>query len=305
MAKILNFGSLNIDNVYSVDHMLQPGETEPSFKREIFPGGKGLNQSVAASKAGAEVYHAGAVGLQDGQMLLDVLKDAGVNADFVRHHDVATGHTVIMVDKKGQNSILLYGGANQSIKRDEVDDTLNHFGKGDILILQNEINELEYIMRAGYKKGMRIVFNVSPFNEKLLELPLELCSYLFVNEVEGAGIGGISSDSPADVLIESISKKLPATNIVLTLGTRGSVFKAPNADAVYFGCYKVNAVDTTGSGDTYTGYLVHALADGEDIKVAMKQASCAAAISVTRKGAATSIPKMSEVLSSALYKTEP
>ncbi|MBO6258899.1 MAG: ribokinase [Succinivibrio sp.] len=305
MAKILNFGSLNIDYVYSVDHIIKPGETQGSDDRNIFPGGKGLNQSVAASKAGAEVYHAGAVGTDDGQLLEDVLKNAGVKLDYLKRHNVPSGHTIIQVDKNGQNCIILFGGANHSLRRDEIDETIACFDKGDLLVLQNEVNELDYIMRNGAEHGMKIAFNVSPFKEELLKLPLEKCTYLLVNEIEAAGIAGISSDSSADELLQKLNEKLPDSTIIMTLGTRGSVYKEPNKEPIKCGCFKVKAVDSTGSGDTFTGFLLTALTEGQPVEKAMRLAACAAAISVTRNGAASSIPSREEVENSDLFKTEP
>ena len=124
--RILNFGSLNIDNVYAVDHFIRPGETMSSLGMEVFCGGKGLNQSIAMARAGAQVWHAGAVGRNDGKKLLELLAESGVNTDFVRKTDGVSGHTIIQVDKNGQNCILLFGGANQEITPGQVDETLAH-----------------------------------------------------------------------------------------------------------------------------------------------------------------------------------
>lgn len=302
MARILNFGSLNIDYVYSMDHMIRPGETQAALEINVFPGGKGLNQSVACARAGAEVYHAGALGQGDNSILTDVLKEAGVNMDFIKQHELPAGHTIIQVDRSGQNSIILFGGSNQSLRPEEIDAAMEHFGPGDYLVMQNETNELEHLMRKGAERGLNIAFNVSPFRPELLKLPLELCTLLFVNEIEAGGIAGISSDSAPAKLLGALSEKLPKSNLVLTLGTRGSAYKAAGQEPVYFGCYKVRAVDTTASGDTYTGFFLNALASGWDVHTAMKEASCAAAISVTRHGAACSVPRYAEVLASDLFK---
>lgn len=303
MPKILNFGSLNIDYVYGLDHIIRPGETEPSISRSIFPGGKGLNQSVACAKAGAEVYHAGAVGGDDHRILTDVLTAAGVNLDYLKvHEEVPSGHTIIQVDKNGQNSIILFGGSNQSLKRAEIDETLAHFGKGDYLVLQNEVNELPYLIEQGAARGLNIAFNVSPFKPELLDLPLAKCAMLLVNEVEAAGIADMSPDTEPLKLLEALKTRLPATDIVMTLGTRGSVFRRADGSVSAFGCYKVKAVDTTGSGDTFTGFLLQSLASGLDDHEAVKRASCAAALSVMQPGAASSIPGLETVLASDLYR---
>ena len=130
--KVLNIGSMNLDHVYQVDHIVQPGETEASFDMNVFLGGKGINQSMALAKAGVEVYHGGMIG-EDGQPFLDACKEYGVNADHIRMIEGKTGHAIIQVDKNAQNCILLYGGANQKLTESYVDEVLNDFESGDIL----------------------------------------------------------------------------------------------------------------------------------------------------------------------------
>ena len=160
--KILNFGSLNIDYVYSVDHFVQKGETLLSKDLNVYSGGKGLNQSVALGRAGARVYHAGAVGA-DGTFLLKLLNDAGVDTSYVYQSEaVRTGNAIIQTDKTGDNCILLFGGANQEITKEQVDETIDFFEPGDFIVLQNEINEMPYIIRKAHERGMIIVFNPAP-----------------------------------------------------------------------------------------------------------------------------------------------
>ena len=119
--RVLNIGSLNIDYVYSVDHIILPGETEATGSRNTFLGGKGMNQSCALAKAGVEVYHGGMIG-EDGRMFLDACKEYGVHDEFIKVVDGPSGHTVIQIDKNAQNSILLYGGANQKLTCEYVDE---------------------------------------------------------------------------------------------------------------------------------------------------------------------------------------
>ena len=295
MAKILNFGSLNIDYVYSMDHFVQPGETTSSLDRNVFAGGKGLNQSIACKRAGALVYHAGAVGKNDSDVLIDTLKSDDINLDYIKYLDGPSGHTVIQVNKEGQNCIILFGGSNQSINKEHIDATLANFEKGDFLILQNEINNIEYLINEGYKKGLKICFNVSPFVPALLDLPLEKCSYLIVNEIEGSSIVDMSADSVPEDLISALSSKFPHTNIVLTLGVHGSYFKEEAKDPIFVNAFKVKAIDTTAAGDTYLGYLIAKLSQNIDPKQALEQAAAASALAVTKKGACTSIPYLNEV----------
>ena len=290
--KVLNYGSLNIDNVYSVDHFVRGGETLSSSKMEIFSGGKGLNQSIALAKSGAEVWHAGAVGENDGEFLLEMMKDAGVNVSLVSHVEGKTGHAIIQRDGDGQNCILLYGGANQKITREQVDQAMEHFQAGDFLILQNEINEIAYIMEKAHEKGMKIVLNPSPMDEKIGGYPLEYVDYFLLNEIEAGDI--CREQGEGEELLKKLSAMFPKAKIVLTLGGDGSMYK--DGDLVRKQpIYRVPVVDTTAAGDTFTGFFIGGLMQGEDPKTALDHAAKAAAIAVSRPGAAPSIPDRSEL----------
>lgn len=295
--KVLNFGSLNLDFVYSVNHFVRPGETISSKSRQTFYGGKGLNQSIALARAGVNVYHAGAVGKADGKILTEVLERNNVNIDFIKEYeDTSTGHAIIQVNREGQNCILLYGGANQMIVREDVDNTLENFAKGDFLILQNEINLLDYIMEEAHKKGLIIVLNPSPMDSRIYSLPLNYVDYFMLNEVEAADICGEAEDGK---LLETLGEKYPGAKIVLTLGERGVRYK-DGSTILEHGIYKVTPVDTTAAGDTFTGFFIGSLVQGHDAKEALQLASLASAISVSRKGAEASIPYMEEVKNSTL-----
>ena len=288
--KVLNIGSLNLDYVYQVDHIVQPGETEASFDMNIFLGGKGINQSMALAKAGVKVYHGGMIG-EDGQPFLEACKEYGVNADYIKMIEGKTGHAIIQLDKDAQNSILLYGGANQKLTEDFVDEVLSHFEKGDILLLQNEVNLLPYIVEQAYEKGMQVALNPSPFNEKLREVDLKKISIFLLNEVEGGQITGMTD--PDDVLAK-MRELFPHAKIVLTLGKDGA--KYAEGDVTYYQpVFKVQAVDTTAAGDTFTGYFLAGLIDGMAIPDVLKMSAKASSIAVTRKGAVQSIPMKEEV----------
>lgn len=291
--KVLNYGSLNIDYVYEVDHFVKAGETQASKSLTKYCGGKGLNQSIALSKCGVEVWHAGAVGEMDSDMLLEELVRAGVNTELIVKKQGNSGHTIIQTEPNGQNCIILYGGANQAILKQDVDDAMKHFEKGDYLILQNEISQIGYIMEKAYEKGMKIVFNPSPMNELISTYPLEYVDFFLLNEIEAQEI--CKETGTGEELIEKIANRFPKAQIVLTLGTEGSIYK--NADTMlYQNIYTVKAVDTTAAGDTYTGYFIGSLMKGESIEKALEYAAKASAISVTRHGAGPSIPTMEEVL---------
>ena len=310
--KVLNFGSLNIDYVYSLDHIVQRGETISSESLDIFGGGKGLNQSVALARAGAEVYHAGAIG-QDGEFLTELLSEAGVKTEFVRRLDsVRTGNAIIQRDKDGDNCIILYGGANQCIERTQVDEAISFFERGDYIVLQNEINEMAYIMEKAQERGMKIVLNPSPMDEKLLSLPLSFVDLLLLKEVEACQLLEISEKERSDAasrgeeLCRLLSDRFPRAMIVLTLGEKGSVCidRRPESSredkgrqtAVKQPIYRTRTVDTTAAGDTFTGYFVSGIMRGLSVRDAMDLAARAAAITVSRMGAAPSIPALKQVM---------
>ena len=289
--KVLNIGSMNLDLVYSVDHIVQPGETEASFALDTFLGGKGLNQSMALAKAGVEVYQGGMIG-EDGQVFLDACKQYGVKADYIRTIPGKSGHAVIQRDKNAQNCILLYGGANQMLTEEYVDSVLADFGKDDILLLQNEVNQMPYIVDKAYEKGMQIALNPSPFNEKLDEVDMKKISIFLLNEVEGNQVTGLTD--PDEIIAEMLTR-FPNAKIVLTLGKDGAVY-ADASQKHFQPIFKVKAVDTTAAGDTFTGYFLAGLLDGMPVPEILKMSAKASSIAVTRAGAVPSIPYRDEVM---------
>lgn len=291
--KILNFGSCNIDYVYSLDHIVRTGETETTYKLEIFPGGKGLNQSIAVAKAGAKIYHAGCVGC-DGNLLTDNLSENGIDISYLKKTHEKSGHAVIQVSNKGENSIFLYPGANEMVSEDYIDSVLENFDSGDIILLQNEISNVDYIVEKAYKKNMCIILNPSPFDERLDKIDFNKLSYIILNEIEVMEISGCSV--PEEGLIY-IRNRYPNLKVMLTLGSRGCIY-TDNKYELYQPAFEVNAVDTTAAGDTFTGYFVAEISRGTQYRKILNIASAASAIAVSRKGAAPSIPDKCEVLSS-------
>lgn len=286
--KILNFGSLNIDTTFFVASLATAGKTVAAAEQKQSLGGKGLNQSVALARAGADVYHAGKVG-QDGAALCEYLKKAGADVSFVSVSDKPSGCAMIQVDERGENCIVVYGGANRDISRDYIDDVLSHFSKGDALLIQNEISNVGYIASASKKKGMTVVLNPSPLDA--LDVSLDDVDMIILNETESCAIFG--SDNAADVE-KYIEKNAPTLRVVLTLGSRGACF-IEKGSVTTVTAVKVDAVDTTGAGDTFTGYFLAEYFGGKGVERSLKTAAKAAAISVTRKGAAESVPSREEV----------
>lgn len=289
--KVLNFGSLNLDYVYQVESILIPGETQASKDRQIFCGGKGLNQSIALAKAGIPVYHAGLIG-EGGEPLLEVCKENSVNTEFIRQIPGPSGHTVIQVDKNGQNCILLFGGSNRSMTREFINSVLDSFDKGDIILLQNEINELDYIIDQAYKKKMMIILNPSPYDNALDSCDLSKVSLFLMNEIEGFQITG---EKEPDRILKKVKELYPNARVVLTLGSDGSMYQ--DDTGIYKQeIFKVKAVDTTAAGDTFTGYFIASIIEGLSVQEGLELAAKASAIAVSRPGATASIPLRSEVV---------
>lgn len=294
--KILSFGSLNIDYVYSVPHFVKKGETLSAKELNVYTGGKGLNQSIALARAGVETYQAGAIGT-DGMFLLEQLKEAGVKTDLVKIlDDVRTGNAIIQNDDEGDNCIVLFGGANQAITKEQVDEVFKDFTNEDYLLIQNEINELSYIVEKAKEEGMKIILNPSPMNEKIMKLPLDQIDYFILNEIEAMQIleMGKTEEIDGKYIASLLHERFKDATIVLTLGSEGSVCISDD-EYVEQSIYKVKAIDTTAAGDTYTGYFIAGILNGKTIKESMDIASKASAIAVTRQGAAPSIPVLEEV----------
>ena len=288
MKKLLNFGSLNIDYTYSVNEFVSSGQTIKAHSMNRNIGGKGLNQSVAFAKAGGCVYHAGKIG-NDGLFLKEYLQKNNVNTDFIDIGASPSGHAIIQVDESGKNCIIVYGGANNEITNQYVDEVLTHFGKDDVLLLQNEINNNGYIVKRAHEKGMYVVLNPSPAEG--LDLPMELVDCFILNEYEAKIL--FSAES-VDEAIKNMILQYPNACFVLTLGSDGSMYidaeRKLKADAL-----KVNAVDTTAAGDTFTGYFLNSVINGNSPESSLEIASRAAAVTVSRHGAAESIPHYYEL----------
>lgn len=288
--KILNFGSCNIDLVYGVDSIVRAGETISAFSMNQYPGGKGLNQSIALARAGANIYHAGCIGT-DGEFLRKLLSDSGADTTYLHTVDARTGHAVIQVDKTGENCIFIYGGANAMITVEQVDSVLSEFDCGDFLLLQNEINHIEYIIKKAHKRGMNIILNPSPFNAVMENIDLNNIAYLILNETEASRIAGTNDPQEFAAWLAAHYSSLKA---VLTLGKNGCVYIGDNS-LIYQPAFEVKAADTTAAGDTFTGFFIATLCGNMKIHDCLRIASAAAAISTLKEGASPSIPTINEV----------
>jgi ribokinase len=291
--KTLVYGSLNIDFVFSVDHIAAPGETISSLSLSKNAGGKGANQAAALAKARMETWISGKIG-KDGVFLLELLESYGVHTEKVVQYEGPSGQAIIQVDKNGQNSIVLFAGGNGLVNSDEISKCLSFFKKGDLVVLQNEISNTGLIMEKAKSSGLRIALNPSPWDEQAGKLPIELADILFINEIEGAGLAGVESTLPAAEILDCLCLRYQKVEIILTAGSKGA----------FYGCGKIRAkgeivnvpvVDTTGAGDCFSGYFLAARERGLSIQDSLNIASKAAAITVSRKGAMESIPFKDEI----------
>ncbi len=287
---ILNFGSLNIDHVYRVDTFVLPGETKHTKSYTVHSGGKGLNQSIAAARAGSQVFHAGIAG-RDGGFLVEMLQAAGVDTSLMLTSNDVSGHAIIQVSDSGQNCILLYGGTNQMLTEDYVDQTLDKFGGEGFVLLQNETNLVGRIIEKAAGKGLKVVLNAAPYSEAVNTYPINQLDWLIVNEVEGQGIVGGAVD---ESLLQRLAERFPQAGILLTLGSRGAQCFRDGHYASISSC-KVRAVDTTAAGDTFSGYFLAGVMQGLSLAETLSLATVASALCVQRPGAANSIPTQAEV----------
>jgi ribokinase len=303
--KFLVYGALNIDLIFSVDHIVIPGETERCASLEKSSGGKGSNQAAALAKAGMDVHLAGKIG-SDGAYLLEILHPFGVNTDLVKIWEGSTGNALIQLDRNGQNAIVYYPGGNGAISPEEIEKAIDTFaGYGDggdgMIVLQNELPHIDRMMEAAKKRGLRICLNPSPCDEKIEILPLEMTDIFFVNEIEGASLASMPRGAGDNgEILEKLVKRFPESEIVLTLGKEGALYGYKNVREEG-GILDYPVVDTTGAGDTFTGYFLASRARDFSVRESLALACKAASIAVSRKGALKAIPDAREVFQEGAF----
>ncbi len=288
--KVINFGSINIDHVYSVEHFVRPGETLRSEGYQVFSGGKGANQSIALAYAGAKVFHAGKIG-HDSEWLREGLRRCGVDTSMIDSVDIPTGHAIIQVNAQGENAIIIHAGANESFGEEEIKRVLDVCESGDYLLLQNEINGVDRILNQAKNRGIHIVFNPAPMSEAVKTYPLDEVEVFIINEVEGEML---TAEHEPKMIIKRMQELYPQSQVLLTLGKDGLVY-AYGKKHITKAALEVQTVDTTGAGDTFIGYFLAGLMKEEDIEMCLDMAIKASALCVTRKGAADSIPTREEL----------
>jgi len=288
--RVLNFGSLNIDMVYQVERLVRAGETLAAADYRRFAGGKGFNQSIALARAGGCVSHAGRIG-QDGQWLRDMLAAEGADVGAVEvSASASTGHAMIQVTPSGENAILIHGGANQTLDEAFVDRAFEHQENVDFILLQNETSAVPEILAAVGARRLPVAFNAAPMTAEVANLPLGDLAILFVNETEAASLAG---PGQPEAVIGRLAERYPETLCILTAGRQGA-WAARGGETWHEPARQATAVDTTGAGDTFVGYFLAEYLASVSVEAALAVGNQAAALSVTRPGAADSIPRRSE-----------
>lgn len=283
---IYNLGSINIDYFYKVPHLLKAGETLAATDFSQGLGGKGANQSVACARSSAKVFHIGRLHEKD-QNWLSVLQEAAVDISHIQIDDkVPTGHAVILIDQQtAENQILLMAGANGAIEEACLETALVGAQKTDWALCQNETNLGVDFLKMAHDRGLSICYSAAPFVKESVLAVLDIVDLLVVNEIEAADIEAALSKPP---------EAWGVPHLIITKGAEGADYYGAEGH-FHQPAIKVKAVDTTGAGDTYLGFLLGRLSCGDDIKQAMAIAGHAAALQVTRYGTAEAIPSLSEI----------
>lgn len=295
---IVVFGSLNVDFVVKAAVRPGPGETVAGTDFRIYPGGKGANQAVAASRAGGKVTMAGRIGDDVfSSILTKSLLEAGVRGDFLRvTGGVSTGSAFIVIDSKGENSIVVVPGANGLAAREDVDLLAPVLENARVLMLQLEIpmESVEYAARKAHDSGVTVLLDPAPPAPLSKEL-LECVDIITPNEHEaqfltGRQITGIRTARLAASDLTSMGIRCA----VVKLGARGVVYVGESAIDHVPG-HEVQVVDSTGAGDAFSGALAAAICEGKSLGEACRFANAAGALSVTKPGAQTSMPWRDEI----------
>jgi ribokinase len=290
MSKVFNLGSVNIDHVYHVPHFVRPGQTLPSTRYASGAGGKGFNQSVALARAGASVSHIGCIG-RDGGWLRAMLAEEEVDCTHLREASGATGHAIIQVVSEGENAIILHPGANKDITIDSIRYALKAAKPEDWFLCQNETSFVPEALKIAKNAGLKTAYNAAPADGLVSSQAMAHVDFLFVNEDEAMAIGQCQSIEENLALIR---ERHPQTHVIATLGADGAIWSGPDflQKATPPPCH---VVDTTAAGDTFTGYCLAALIQQMSPADALALACRAATMSVTREGAASSIPRRCEI----------
>lgn len=292
--KIYNFGSINIDEIYQVKNIVRPGETISSIGFHNALGGKGLNQSIAIARSGSEVAHIGFVGKQD-LRIKEFLKKENIDVKNIVTGDFETGKAIIQLSEDGENSIVINSGANYKFSGKMIDDVFSGITEQSMVLVQNETNEVNYVLTTAKAKGHITALNMAPINEFTKDIDLANVDYLIVNEIEGEAL---TKKTTSHEILDKLINDYPNIKVVLTLGSDGVLYKDKSND-YNVKAWKTNVVDTTGAGDTFVGYFLSCLPK-YGIEKSLQLANTASSIAIGILGASNSIPHLKAV-ESKLY----
>lgn len=287
---VINIGSINIDILYQTPHLVAPGETITSTARQQGLGGKGMNQSIALHRAGVPVVHVGCIGEDDQWTLMQV--DDGLSTAAIARCAQPTGHAVIELSAAGENRIILFPGANHQLSRESIQQVIDSNPDSAYVLTQNETNRVDEIIAVAHAAGKTVVFNPAPCDASLRELPLQQVGILIVNEIELQQLAGVDGIDPA---IAELRARYPGTALLITLGADGVRYEDAEQSLRQPAAPVAQVVDTTGAGDTFIGYFLAGLATGKSVADALQQGVRASAVTISRLGAAESIPHLSEL----------
>ena len=281
---ILNFGSINIDNVYQVSRFPEAGETISSKSYEKILGGKGINQSIAIQRAGGDVKHIGFIG--DDEWIVNQILSMDMKVDFISKCYGPTGHAIIFVDESGENEIIIHPGANSQFSKSQCFEILENFTSKDTwVVLQNEINLSVEIATKAKELGFKVCYSAAPFDSDHARKMLPHIDLLAMNETELKELQKSLGENVFNLDIDMI---------LVTLGSQGAELHLGNS-IIKQSSFVNKAVDTTGAGDTFLGSFLACHNNGYVTEKSLEYAAAASSIQITRVGAAKAIPTFDEV----------
>lgn len=282
--RIFNLGSINVDHLYQVNRLPEPGETLSSRGYLVNMGGKGLNISVAAHRSGADVRHVGLVGAGD-HSVREMISDLGLGDQLIKDVQAPTGHAIIYLDDQSENCIVIHGGANHCFSEETIRSSLCHAKANDWLVIQNETNANEIGIRVARDLGMKIALVAAPFDAATMPAQIERVDLVSMNQAE------------KELFEASVSKSVKAIEgpeFLITYGKSGATFLS-GATEIHLDSHCVDALDTTGAGDTFFGVFLANYVSGMSPDISLERANAAGALMVQRKGAASVIPTKADI----------
>ncbi|KAF0371174.1 ribokinase [Pediococcus acidilactici] len=299
--KVVVLGSLNVDRILQMDRVPEPGETLALNNQDMAGGGKGANQAIAAARSGAQTSFIGRVGAdENGKFMLQQLVNSGVTTDLVAvDEDAGTGQAFVMVEKSGENRILIYGGANAQLSATDVKKAQTQIAAADLMVAQLEtpVETTQFAFQMAKELGVKTILNPAPAVAKLPAELLKNTDVITPNETEVEILTGIAvTDEAAMLKAAQRLHDLGVATVIITLGSKGVFYD----DGVQHGivpAFKVWAVDTTAAGDTFLGALSSELnPDLSNLKTAIEYGNKASSLAVQKMGAQPSIPTRKDIL---------